>query len=150
MLNGDGTGNSSKDWNGFQNLIADDPTTGTIGGLSRVTYSQIRNQTFTTAVTAFNTAQAGRNAMTRLYVDCTKGMRSPNWGETTKAIWVLYQLSLTANERYMMDGDKKLASAGFQNILFMGDCPITFSDNCLASHLYLMRIQKPKTTGGIF
>ena len=150
MLNGDGTGNSSKDWNGFQNLIADDPTTGTIGGLSRVTYSQIRNQTFTTAVTGFNTAQAGRNAMTRLYVDCTKGLRSPNWGETTKAIWVLYQLSLTANERYMMDGDKKLASAGFQNILFMGDCPITFSDNCLASHLYLMRIQKPKTTGGIF
>lgn len=150
MLNGDGTGNSSKDWNGFQNLIADDPTTGTIGGLSRVTYSNARNQTYTTAVTAFNTAQAGRQAMTRLYVDCTKGMRAPNWGETTKAIWVLFQLSLTTNERYMMDGDKKLASAGFQNIVFMGDCPITFSDNCLATHLYLMRIAKPKTTGGIF
>src|SRR3990167_188164 len=49
MLCGDGTGNASKDWNGLQNLIADDPTTGTIGGLSRVTYSQLRNQVYSTA-----------------------------------------------------------------------------------------------------
>lgn len=150
MLNGDGTGNNGKDWNGFQNIISDTPTVGTIGGLSRATYTQLQNQAFPTAVTAFNTGQAGRNAMTRLYVDCTKGMRSPNWGETTKAIWVLYQLSLTANERFAMDGDKKLASAGFQNIVFMGDCPITYSDNCPTAHMYLMRIAKPKTTGGIF
>lgn len=151
MLCGDGTGNGSKDFNGFQNLIADDPTVGTIGGLSRVTYAQIRNQIYTTAVTAFNTGQAGRNAMTRLYVDCTNGMRSPNFGVTTTAIWVLYQLSLTANERFVMEGaDKKLASAGFKNILFMGDCPIVFSSNVLASHLYMMRVAKPKSDGGIF
>lgn len=151
MLNGDGTGNGGKDWNGFQNIISDTPTTGTIGGLSRATYAQLQNQIFSTAVSAFNTSQAGRNAMTRLYVDCTKGDRSPNWGETTKAIWVLYQLSLTANEKFeMMNGDKKLASAGFKNIVFMGDCPITYSDNCPTAHMYLMRIAKPKTTGGIF
>ena len=151
MLCGDGTGNGSKDTNGFQNLIADDPTTGTIGGLSRVTYIQARNQAYTTAVTAFNTAQAGRNAMTTLWANCTNGMRSPNFGVTTVAIWVLYQLSLTANERFVMEGaDKKLASAGFPNIVFMGNCAITFSSNCFASHLYLMRVAKPKTDGGIF
>lgn len=151
MLCGDGTGNSSKDTNGFQNLIADDPTTGSIGGQSRVTYSQLRNQAYTTAVTGFNTNQAGRNAMTTLWANCSNGGRTPNWGTTTVAVWVLYQLSLTANERFVMEGaDKKLASAGFPNIMFMGNCSITFSSNVLASHLYLMRIAKPKTDGGIF
>lgn len=151
MLCGDGTGNSSKDWNGLQSLIADDPTTGTVGQLSRVTYSKLRNQTFTTAVTGFNTSQAGRNAMTKLFVDCTKGSRKPNFIVTTPAIWVLYQLSLTANERFVMEGgDKKLASAGFDNIVFMGQAPVVASDSCLASHMYMIRIAKPKTEGGTF
>jgi len=153
MLLGDGTGNNSKDWNGLQNLVADDPTTGSIGGLSRVTYAQLRNQVYSTAVTAFNTNQAGRNAMTRLYADCTKGNRSPNYAITTKAIWVLFQLSLTQNERFVMEGaDKKLASAGFKSIVFMGDCPVVFSDgsNLLPNHMYMLRVAKPKTDGGIF
>lgn len=151
MLCGDGTGNSSKDWNGLQNIIADDPTTGTIGGLSRATYAQIRNQVYSTAVSAFNTGQAGRQAMTKLYVDCTKGGRKPNFIVTTPAIWVLYQLSLTANERFVMEGkDKSLTSAGFQNIAFMGDAPVVASDNCLASHMYMIRIAKPKSDGGTF
>ena len=151
MLCGDGTGNNSKDWNGLQSLVADDPTTGTIGGLSRVTYSQIRNKTYTTSVTAFNTSAAGRNAMTSLFVDCTNGGRRPNFVVTTSAIWVLYQLSLTANERFVMEGkDQKLTSAGFLNIAFMGDAPVVFSSGVAASHLYMLRIAKPGSDGGIF
>lgn len=141
----------AKDFNGLQDIVADDPTTGTIGGLSRATYAQLRNQAYTTAVTAFNTSQAGRNAMTTLWANCTNGGRSPNFGVTTVAIWTLYNLSLTANERFAMEGgDKKLASAGFQNILFMGNIPITFSSNVSASHMYLLRVAKPGTDGGIF
>lgn len=150
MLCGDGTGNSSKDWNGLQNIVADDPTTGTIGGLSRATYSQIRNQAYTTAVTGFNTAQAGRNAMTTLWANCTNGGRSPNFAVTTVAIWTLFNLSLTANERFVdVNADKKLVNAGFQSISFMG-MPVVFSSNVLAGHLYMLRIAKPKTDGGIF
>lgn len=157
MLMGDGTGNVggdgvARDWNGLQNLVADDPTTGTIGGLSRATYTQIRNKVYSTAVTAFNTSQAGRNALTTLWADCTNGMRSPNYAITTTAIWTLFQLSLTANERYeMLNGDKKLAQAGFKNIVFMGDVPVVFSGTSSpASHLYMLRIAKPKTDGGMF
>ena len=151
MLCGDGSGNASKDWNGLQNLIADDPTTGTIGGLSRATYANLRNQVYSTAVAAFNTTQAGRAAMTRLFVDCTKGGRKPNFIITTPAIWVLYQLSLTAHERFVMEGgDKKLASAGFDNIVFMGQAPVVASDSVPASHMYMLRIAKPKSDGGIF
>lgn len=155
MLFADGTGNvggdgTARDWNGLQNIVADDPTTGTIGGLSRATYSKIRNQAYTTAVTGFNTAQAGRNALTTLWANCTQGQRSPNFITTTVAIWVLYQLSLTTNERYVMEGsDKKLTSAGFPNIAFMNS-PVTMSSACSASHLYMLRIARPKSTGGMF
>lgn len=150
MLCGDGTGNTSKDYNGLQNIVADDPTTGTIGGLSRATYTQIRNQAYTTAVTAFNTAQAGRNAMTTLWAACTNGGRSPNFCVTTVAIWTLFNLSLTANERFVdINADKKLLNAGFQSIAFMG-MPVVFSSNVLVSHLYMLRIAKPKTDGGTF
>ena len=156
MLCGDGTGNVggdgvARDWNGLQNLIADDPTTGTIGGLSRATYSQIRNQVYSTAVTAFNTNQAGRNAMTTLWANCTNGGRSPNFALTTVPIWTLFNLSLTQNERFVMENkDKALASAGFKSLTFMGDMPVVFSSNALAAHMYMIRIAKPKTDGGTF
>lgn len=155
MLCGDGTGNvggdgTVRDWNGLQNLIPDVNTSGTIGGLSLATYSKLRNQVYSTAVTAFNTSQAGRAAMTRLWVDCKHGSRTPNFAVTTDAIWVLYQLSLTANEQFLMNGDKKMASAGFPNIQFMGNTTVVSSAFCPASHLYMMRVAKPKTDGGVF
>lgn len=160
MLVSDGTGNVgagdgvARDWNGLQNIVADDPTTGTIGGLSRATYTQLRNQVFSTAVTGFNTNQAGRNAMTTLWANCNKGPnRSPNFGITTVAIWTLFNLSLTANERFVMENsDKPLASAGFQSITFMGNVPIVFTNSTsfLAAHMYFLKIAKPKTTGGTF
>lgn len=156
MLCADGTGNvggdgAARDWNGLQNLIPDVNTSGTIGQLSLATYSKLRPQVFSTAVTGFNTAQAGRSAMTRLWVDCKHGNRTPNFAVTTDAIWVLFQLSLTANERYVMEGaDKKMASAGFPNVVFMGGTTVVSSASCLANHLYMMRVAKPKTDGGIF
>lgn len=156
MLCGDGTGNvggdgTVRDWNGLQNLIADDPTTGTIGGLSRATYSKLRNQIYSTAVTGFNTSNAGRVAMTTLWVACKHGSRVPNFAVTTDAIWVLFDISLQANERYVMsNADKKLGNAGFPNIVFMGNTTVVSSAYCAADHMYMMRVAKPKTDGGIF
>lgn len=149
MLFGDGTGNGAKDWTGLQQLVADDPTTGTVGKLSRVTETQLRNQVNATGTAAFNTNQAGRAIMTRLWVDCTNGERSPNFGVTTPAIWILYQLSLTTNERFIVGGDKGLTSAGFPNIAFM-TAPITFSSQCRAGVMYLLRINTPNSDGGLF
>lgn len=156
MLCGDGTGNvggdgTARDWNGLQSIIADDPTTGSIGQLSRATYTKLRNQTYTTAVSAFNTSQNGRNAMLSLWVACKHGSRVPNFSVTTDAIWILFQLSLTANEKFeMMNGDKKMANAGFPNIQFMGGTTVVSSAFCAAKHLYMMRVAQPKTDGGIY
>lgn len=43
MMYGDGTGNLGKDMLGLKALIAEAPTTGTVGGISRATYSWWRN-----------------------------------------------------------------------------------------------------------
>lgn len=156
MICGDGTGNvggdgTARDWNGLQNIIPDDPTTGTIGGLSRATYTKLQSQVITTAVSAFNTTQNGRSAMTRLWIACKHGNRVPNFAVTTDAIWVLFELSLTNNERFVMENaDKNMTNAGFPNIMFMGGTSVVSSAFCLASHLYMMRVAKPKTDGGIF
>jgi len=149
MLFGDATGNQSKDWNGLRALVADDPSTGTIGGQSRATNTQLRNQANTTAVTAFNTSQNGRSVLTNLYASCVQGIRKPNFISTTQAIWVLYNLSLTSNERFIPENSKKLANAGFDVVAFM-NAPVTMSAKCPASHLYMLRIAKPKSDGGIF
>lgn len=155
MLCADGTGNvggdgTVRDWNGLQNIIPDVNTSGTIGSLSLATYSKLRPQVYSPAVTAFNTANAGRTAMTRLWVDCKHGSRTPNFAVTTDPIWVLFQLSLTQNERYDMNADKKMANAGFPSVQFMGGTTVVSSSFCLANHMYMMRVAKPKTTGGIF
>jgi len=155
MLFGDATGNVggdgvARDWNGLQNIVADDPTSGTIGGLARASYSKIQNQAYTTAVTAFNTNDAGRIALTTLFANCTQGNRMPNFNVTTVAIWVLYQLSLTTNERFVVGNiDKGLTTAGFPNIAFMNS-PVTMSSQCPASHWYMLRIGKPGSSGGLF
>lgn len=149
MLFGDGTGNGSKDFLGLQAIVADDPTTGTIGGQSRATNSNLRNQVNSTAVTAFNTTQNGRSVMTNLYASCVQGIRKPNFITTTQAIWALYNLSLTANERFIPDSLKGMVNAGFDVVAFMS-APVTMSAYCPASHLYMLRIAKPKTDGGIF
>lgn len=146
-----GGGNGGKDWTSLPQIVADDPTTGTIGKQSRAANAQLRNQVNSTAVSAFNTSQNGRSALTSLWLSCTNGMRSPNFIVTTPAIWQLYQLSLTANERFVMESeaDKSLRSAGFLTQAFM-TAPVTFSAQCPASHLYMLRIKQPNSDGGIF
>jgi len=56
----DGTGNSSKDLGGLQFLISTTPTTGTVGGINRATFSFWRNQQTSGAktTTAFDNLRA--------------------------------------------------------------------------------------------
>jgi hypothetical protein len=154
MLFGDGTGNVggdgvARDWWGLQALIADDPSTGTIGEQSRATYASLRNQTYTTAITTFNTSQAGVIAMTRLWTDCINGSRQPNFIPTTATIWGLYHAALTYNERFVDSyKDKGLKDIGMPSLGFM-EAPVVISRACKAAHLYMVRIAKGKTTGGV-
>jgi hypothetical protein len=71
----DGTGSSSKQVTGLQAQVADDPTTGTVGGINRATWSFWRNQTYSNATMNASVIQG---YMQNLWLLCTRGMDKPD------------------------------------------------------------------------
>lgn len=93
-----------------------------------------RNYVYATTVSAFGTSQAGLNAMDTTLNNATWGKQGPKIILTTKAVFTLYNLALTANVRYskLEDGD-----AGFKNLLY-ATLPVMFDDNCPAQRMYFI------------
>lgn len=112
-LVGDGTGNSSKDINGLQNLVKDDPSSGSPGGINRATYSWWRNQ----AVSGAQTSTAFDNLRARMrstYNDCSKGFNGNHPKVIASGLDAFqgYESLLVANERIT---SKTTGDAGFRN-----------------------------------
>jgi hypothetical protein len=131
----DGTG--ANDFDGLQHLINDTPSTQTdVGGIdpSASGNEYWQNTIDTTAVTAFNTSQAGLTVMNNILNSTTFGRQGPKAIFTTKAIYQLYELGLTSNIRY---ANTDLADAGFRSLQFT-TLPILFDDNCNASAMYFV------------
>lgn len=107
-----------------------------VGGIDSTASDQTywRNYVYATAVTAFGTAQAGLNAMDTTLNNSTWGKQGPRIILTTKTIFTLYNLALTANVRYskLEDGE-----AGFKNLLY-ATLPVMFDDNCPANRMYFI------------
>lgn len=72
MLYGDGTGNGGKDMDGLAKIIASSPTTGTVGGINRATFTFWRNrqQAGTKSSAAYDNL---RSSLTTLVNKCTLG-----------------------------------------------------------------------------
>lgn len=125
------------DFDSIPRLINTAPTAQTdVGGIDSTGAAQTywRNYVYATNVTAFGTAQAGLSAMDISLNNATFGKQGPKIIITTKAIFTLYQLALTANVRYskLEDGD-----AGFKNLLY-ATLPVMFDDNCVANRMYFI------------
>src|SRR3990167_5397122 len=88
----DGTGNSSKDIGGLQQIISTKPTTGTVGAINRANFSFWRNQQTSGAKTtsAFDNL---RSSMRSVYAQCSKGgnVDAPTAAITTRTIFLGYQ-----------------------------------------------------------
>lgn len=112
-LVGNGTGNSGKNINGLQNLIADSPGSGSPGGISRTDFSWWRNQQMSGAKTstAFDNL---RGQMRNIYNACSKGYSGnhPKVVVSGLAPFAGYEGLLIANERFT---DKKSGDGGFKN-----------------------------------
>mgnify|MGYP001603563785 CR=1 FL=1 len=120
----DGTGNGSKDIAGLQHLISTTPTTGTVGGISRATWSFWRNKQTSGAQTAgdFDNLRA---SMRSVFNQCSNGGTefAPTAWITTRTVFEGYESLLVANERYAKDGSSQRGGdAGFDNnaLLFKG------------------------------
>lgn len=129
MFFGDGTGNSGKDMLGLEAIIAQDPTTGTLGGINSATYSFWRNS-YNTSVGSFasygltqietyiRATQRGTDKVDLICMDTT------NFG----------RLSTVANGRAEFT-NPRLAELGFDGLKVQG-IDVIFDANCPSDRCY--------------
>lgn len=117
-LRSDGTGDGGKQIDGLAKLVADSPSTGTVGGINRANYAFWRNRTFDCSSDGGAVASATniQNYMNRMYAQLVRGTDKPDLIISGNYFWSLYMASLQANQRFM---DSKMAAAGFTAIKYM-------------------------------
>lgn len=135
----DGTASSSKQVGGLQLLVADDPTTGTVGGINRATYSFWRNQLYDFSVESVTPSSTTiQSAMNTLYLRCARGTDAPDLIVADNTYFQYYWASLQNIQRIT---DEKSAAAGFQTLKFMG-ADVVFDGGqggaCPANHMYFL------------
>lgn len=76
----DGTGTSGKQIGGLQLLVADDPTTGTVGGINRANFSFWQNQVYdvTSDGGGATTSANIQGYMDALWLECVRNADAPN------------------------------------------------------------------------
>ena len=123
----------ANDFDSIVDIIAEVPTASTsVGGINASANSYWQNISYDTVVTAFNTSQAGLNAIDTALNLATFGRMGPKLMVTTKAIYTLYQLGITTNQRY---APIDIGNAGFKALQY-ATIPIVFDDNVPAGNLY--------------
>jgi hypothetical protein len=105
-------GTDPKQIGGLQFLLADSPSTGTVGGIDRATWTFWRN-IVQTGVTGSTDIQTN---MLALYVQLVRGTDKPDLIISDNTYYKHYVNSLTAIQRIT---DEKTASAGFVNVMYM-------------------------------
>lgn len=130
MLFSDGTGNEGKDVLGLQAIIANDPTSGIVGGINRATEPWWRNQSVvgTDGGTPFDNL---RKKMTNMYNTCNKakGVGMIDLIMCDQLTFEGYESTLVGQKRFSRESD---ADAGFENLKFKGAI-VGWDDKCPAT-----------------
>ncbi len=129
------TEHSGKAIGGLQHLVADLPTSGTVGGIDRSTNAWYRNQFYdfsTESVTA--SASTIQHAMNRTYLRCTRGKDTPDLIVAGETYFTYYEESLQAQQRFMSETE---AAGGFKGYKYKG-AVVVYDENCAATRMYLL------------
>lgn len=136
----DGTGSGGKQIGGLQHLVADAPSSGTVGGINRATWTFWRNIAFdsTTDGSAAATAANIQSYMNRVYVQLVRGVDAPDLVVADNAYFRLYLESLQSIQRITSD---KMAQAGFTSLKYMNADVVLdggVGAACPANHMYFL------------
>lgn len=136
----DGTGTSGKQAGGLQLIVADSPTSGTVGAISRATYSFWRNQQTSGAKTstAFDNL---RGACRSIYNLCSNGpgQQTPEFAVSTRTEFEGYEALLTVNERLIRGNANDKAISGYKGThLMFKDIPWAYDNACPSAHVYIL------------
>lgn len=119
----DGTGYSSKQITGLQAQVANDPTTGTVGGINRATWTFWRNK-YNSNATWSSTVIKGY--MKNMFTSCTRGTDMPDLVTMDANTYEYFWDALTDIQRVNHEKDKASMgweAIGFQNadVIYDGD-----------------------------
>lgn len=135
----DGTGTGGKQIGGLQLLVADDPTTGTVGGISRSTYSFWQNQLYDFSVqSVVPSSTTIQGAMNKLWLLCLRGTDYPDLIVAGSTYFSYYWASLQTIQRITSEAS---AASGFQTLTYYGpggSADVFYDDACSATRLYML------------
>lgn len=131
------TENDGKSIGGFQHLIADDPTSGIVGGINRATSTNAfwRNQYYDFSA---NSVVASPStivpAMNKLYRLCSRNADTPNLLAFGDTYYDYYERYLQAQQRFV---DEKEPDAGFPYIRYK-KAKLIYDPNCADERGYFL------------
>jgi len=135
----DGTGSGGKEIGGLQSLVADDPTTGTVGGIDRSAFTFWRNQAFSSA-TDGGTAATSANIqkyMNEVFLRTSRGNDKPDLIIAEKNYYKLFWESMQAIQR-VTSSDSGIA--GFRSLAYEANIPVVYEDSAgiTSDHMYFL------------
>ena len=147
MMNGiaediysDGTASSGKQIGGLQLLVADTPTSGTVGGINRATWEFWRNKKFQCTSDGGSAASSANieGFMQTLLLSCSRGKDRPDLIVSDSGLYQKFWGAMTDRQRIT---DSKMAEAGFENIKFAGIPVVPDTDVCPTNHMYFLNTE---------
>lgn len=133
QLFGDGTGNTNKDFEGLEALVA---ATGTYAGIDRADAGNV----FWRSTVDATAEVVGLGPMRNLYNTVSEGNDQPTNIITTQLGFEAYEALLTPNIRYE---DTKMGDAGFQNLMFKA-APMVFDRDISNAKMYFLNFNHIK------
>lgn len=127
-------GSGSNEPNGLQNIVATDPTTGTLHGIDRSTYSWFRNQTKqASGAASVYLVSDMRNMMNTI----TKYSQAEMRDIVIVTDQTTFELYEDINFEMKQIVNQKLADAGFDTLQFKGR-PIIWCPSCPSGYMYFL------------
>jgi len=139
-----GTEFSGKSFGGLQYIIADDPTTGIVGGINRATTGNEfwRNQVFDEGVDSITlSATTILDAMELLYCRCSRGVDAPKLWCYGSTYWRFFAGAVNAQSRYIRESSVETAKTSFPYYVFKNGTKVFYDPNCGATHGYALNTE---------
>lgn len=135
----DGTGTGGKQIGGLQSLVADAPSTGTVGGINRANFSFWQNNFYdysTEVVT--KSATTIQSSMNAAWLEVVRGSDKPDFIVMGTTDFGFFWNSLQAIQRIASDTE---AASGFQTLAWYGPggrADVFHDDGVLATRTYML------------
>lgn len=136
QIYGDGTGSGGKDIGGLQLLLADDPTTGTVGAINRANYTIWRNKLYDFSVESVTaSATTIQSAFNTMWTRCqAQAGELPDLVACDSVYFSYFESSLQTVQRIV---DPSIGALGYSSYKYK-NADVFYDPECPASHAYFI------------